>query len=198
MHSAGGNDPHPDAAVAGAAASTCSRRHRSARSGSAARLLLESPLSRVVLPDGEPCFEERARHTQLTPDRRRPTIGELVRVPRRSGSQADGGTGCGTATSLLEDDGPRPSRAREAVAGQRSGASQACRSVRRPWPIGRRQLEPLADRAMVDAELPSDRPSGRDVLGAVHGPERCPACAAPGASDSVRTSASCWSAAGGV
>src|SRR5713226_3921011 len=35
-----------------------------------------SPLSRVVLPDGEPRFEKRARHTQITPDRRSQQLGE--------------------------------------------------------------------------------------------------------------------------
>ena len=30
--------------------------------------------------------------------------------------------------------------------------------------IGQRQLEPIADRAMIDPELASDRPSRRDVL----------------------------------
>ena len=30
--------------------------------------------------------------------------------------------------------------------------------------IGRRQLEPLADRAVIDSELAANRPSGRDVL----------------------------------
>jgi hypothetical protein len=37
-----------------------------------------SPLPRVVLPDSEPRFEKRARHTQVTPDRRSQQLGELV------------------------------------------------------------------------------------------------------------------------
>jgi len=37
-----------------------------------------SPLSRVVLPDGELRFEKRARHTQVTPDRASQQLGELV------------------------------------------------------------------------------------------------------------------------
>src|ERR687884_1277028 len=40
--------------------------------------LWSSPLSHVVLPDGEPGFEERACHTQVMPDRTRQQLGQLL------------------------------------------------------------------------------------------------------------------------
>ena len=119
----------------------------------------------VVFPDREPVFEERAGHAKLDHPTGPANSPSSFAVRRRSGSQPDGGTGCGAVH--------KSSRARRTWSQSRQGSGggstfgskvgRAAQFGDRGW-IRWRQLEPLANGAMVDAELAADGSSRRDVF----------------------------------
>jgi len=123
-----------------------------------------SPLAHVVLPDGKPRFEESARYAKFTPDRTRQQFGELLLF--------FGGQVLGLMQEERTVDPQVFSHATDLVPvapgerwrlNHREDVGCAAQFGHRGR-IGWRQLEPLAHRAVVDPEVPSNGPSGRDVL----------------------------------
>src|SRR6266542_118638 len=123
-----------------------------------------TPLFAVVSPDGEPRFKEGTGHSQFAPNRPSQQVGErltlfqgqlfgLVEKKRAVEPQVF------SHTADLVPVTPR--RRRWLERRQQAGCGGEFGNGR--W-IGRRQLEPLANRAMVDPELAADSPSGRNVL----------------------------------
>ena len=128
------------------------------------RFSWSSPLSTVVLLDGEPLFKERASRTTLTADGPVRQADEplmffggqiLGSVKKQSAIQPQ-------VLSQTADLVPvTPGEWRRLNFREQVGRAAQFGDGGR---IGWFELEPLADRAVADAELASNRPSGRDVL----------------------------------
>jgi hypothetical protein len=121
--------------------------------------LSSPPLPQVVLPDSKPGFEESTGYTQVMPDRTRQQLGQLLPFvdgqalgPMQEERAVAPQIFSGTTDLIPITPGPRRRLyLREEVwrAAQFSDGGR----------IGWRELEPLADGAVVDPELPPDRPS---------------------------------------
>jgi hypothetical protein len=121
-------------------------------------------LSVVVLPDSEPRFKECTSHTEFIPDGSSQQFGERLFFfgPKVLDLMEEQGS----VQSQIFSDAAHlvpvvPRRRWWLDVGHRVSRSGQHGDGR--W-IGWRQLEPLADRAVIDAELASNCAGGRDLL----------------------------------